>query len=130
MARLAPVYGYEFHEPNPAQGPLLGPPEPGLDYGDYHTSDLPYVFGVTAPDGSRVTGKDLALSRRVIDYWSNLAIAGDPDFPRVRFPFWIDYRFSSLLLSLQNQITYLPERGFSDEHFCNFWSPYLPENNM
>jgi len=60
LSRHVPVFGFEFNEPNPAQGPLLGPPEPGLDYGAYHTSDLPYVFGVTAPNGDRVTGKDLA----------------------------------------------------------------------
>ena len=129
LARYVPVYGYEFHEPNPAEGPLLGPPEPGLDYGDYHTSELPYVFGVTAPDGSRVTGKDLALSQRIISYWSNLARSSDPNFPRFQFPFWTDYRLTHLMLSLQDKTTYLPERDFNGEHFCNLWNPILPENN-
>jgi len=129
LSRHVPVFGFEFNEPNPAQGPLLGPPEPGLDYGAYHTSDLPYVFGVTAPNGDRVTGKDLALSQRIITYWTNLAISGNPDLPTFQLPFWIDYRAQPLLLSLKDQVTYLPESQFGADHHCTFWNPILSDNS-
>ncbi len=128
LSRHVPVFGYEFNEPDPAQGALLGPPEPGLDYGAYHTADLPYVFSVSAPNGDRVAGKDLALSQRIIAYWTNLAISGNPDQPQFQLPFWIDYRAQPLLLSLKDQVTYLPESQFSAEHHCAFWSPILPDN--
>ena len=129
LSRYVRVYGYEFSEPNPAQGALLGPPEPGLDYGDYHTSELPYVFGVTAPDGARVTGKDLALSQRIINYWTNLAISSNPNFPRLQFPYWVDDPLAHLLLSFQDDTTYLPQHQFTAAHSCSFWKPLLPESN-
>ena len=78
LSRYVQAFGYEFSEPNPAQGSLLGPPLPGRDYGEYHTSDLPSVFGVSAPDGVRVTAKHLSLSRKIIKYRTSLARAGKP----------------------------------------------------
>ncbi len=121
LSKYVPVYGYEFNEPNPAQGPLLGPPEPGLAYGDYHTAELPYVFGVSAPAGVPVTGKDLALSQRIITYWTNLAISGTPLAPVLQTPLWFDYRLAHQLLSLKDQVTYLPESQFLADHHCGFW---------
>lgn len=127
LARYVPTYGYEFNEPNPAQGPLLGPPEPGLNYGAYHTAELPYVFGVSAPAGVPVTGKDLALSQRIIGYWTNLAISGTPLAPRLGTPLWFDYRLAHQLLSLKDQVTYLPESQFRADHHCAFWDSRLQE---
>ena len=126
LAHYVPVYGYEFNEPNPAQGPLLGPPEPGLVYGDYHTAELPYVFGVSSPAGIPVTGKDLALSQRIITYWTNLAISGTPLSPRLETPLWFDERLAGQLLSLKDQPTYLPESQFRTDHNCAFWDA-LPQ---
>lgn len=121
LARYVPVYGFEFNEPNPARGPLLGPPEPGLAYGDYHTAELPYVFGVTAPSGVPVAGKDLALSQSVISYWTNFATIGDPNRSQA-IPFWFDYRLRRQLISLQDQITQLPDSKFNADHHCSFWA--------
>ncbi len=127
LARYVAVYGYEFNEPNPAQGPLLGPPEPGLNYGAYHTAELPYVFGVSSPNGTPVTGKDLALSQRIIGYWTNLAISGTPAVPQPEAPVWLDYRLSQRLLSLKDQIATLPESRFRADHHCAFWDARLQE---
>jgi para-nitrobenzyl esterase len=124
LALYVPTYGYEFHEPNPAVGPLLGPPEPGLTYGDYHTSDLPYVFGVTAPDGVRVTGKDLALSQKMIGYWTSFAADSYPFV--VGQPTWIDYLAGSLL-SFQDTISEYSVTSFVADHKCNFWNGLPPE---
>ena len=128
LARYVPVFGFQFDEPNPVPSSLLGPPEPGLVYGDTHTSDLPYVFGVTFPNGDPLTGKDLALSQRVISYWTNLAVSGNPNLPTFKLPFWIDYRTSQQLISLQDQVSYLPQSQFSTAHHCAFWNPILLDN--
>ena len=123
LSHYVQVFGYEFSEPNPAQGPLLGPPLPGLTYGDYHTSDLPYVFGVSAPSGVRVAGKDLSLSQEIIKYWTSLARTGNPNIPHNQQPYWFDFHMlNGTLLSLQDQISQLPESQFGAYHHCRFWN--------
>ena len=122
LARSVVVYGYEFNEPNPAQGPIYGPPVPGLTYGDYHTSELPYVFGVSAPNGVPVTGKDLVLSKDIISYWTNFAFASFPSaLPHVGNPVWPTYQ-AGQLVSLKDQIVPLPVSRFDSDHRCAFWS--------
>ncbi len=123
LSRAVPVYGYELNEVNPAQGSLLGPPEPGLSYGDYHTADLPYVFGVTAPAGVRLTNqKDINLSGYIINYWTNLATSGNPDSNLGQGPFWFNEGLMPSLLSFKDYIQQLPEAQFRIEHHCKFWA--------
>jgi para-nitrobenzyl esterase len=95
-----------------------------LTYGDYHTSDLPYVFGVTAPNGIQVTGKDLALSQKMIGYWTSFAADSYPFV--VGQPTWIDYLASSLL-SFQDTISEYSVTSFVADHKCNFWNGLPPE---
>ena len=128
LERDVPVYGYEFNEPDPAQGSLLGPPVPGLTYGVYHTSDVPYVFGFSAPNGAPLTGKDVALSQKIMAYWSDLADSGSPNRPRGdrAAPYWPDSRSSYTLLSLQDTPRKLVESAFEQEHNCSFWNNLPP----
>ena len=122
LARSVPTYGYELNEPNPAQGPIFGPPIPGLTYGDYHTADLPYVFGVSAPAGTPLTGKDLTLSQEVISYWTNFAATTSPSsLPHAGNPVWPLY-LQGQLVSLKDQIQPLPVASFAADHQCGFWS--------
>ncbi len=127
LSRYVPVFGYELAEPNAAQGPQLGPVEPGLTYGAYHTADLPYVFGVTAPAGARVTGKDLVLSQAVINYWTSMAIIGNPNLRRPRYAPWFDERLVPSVLSLKDTIGQQPESRFATDHHCSFWNSLLPD---
>ena len=116
LSKYVEVFGYEFNEPNPAQGPIFGPPITGLTYGDYHTAELPYVFGYTAPGGIAVTGKDLALSKSVITYWTNFATATYPSATSsTRTPVWPQYAQSSLL-SLTDQVATLALSQFNTNH--------------
>jgi para-nitrobenzyl esterase len=122
LAARVPTYGYEFNEPNPARGPIFGPPVQGLTYGDYHTAELPYVFGVTAPNGDPVTGKDLTLSQEVISYWTNFAATSYPSsLPHAGDPVWPLY-LQGQLISLKDQIATLPVSSFSADHKCGFWA--------
>ena len=126
LAKKVPVYGYEFNEVNPAQGPLLGPPEPGLDYKDYHTAELPYVFGVLSPNGVRLTNqKDINLSGYIINYWTNLATSGNPNSNRGDGPFWFNEGLVPSLLSFKDYIQQLPEAQFRIDHHCKFWDGVL-----
>jgi para-nitrobenzyl esterase len=116
------TYGYEFNEPNPAEGPIYGPPIPGLTYGDYHTSELSYVFGLTSPNGTPVTGKDIPLSQTIISYWTNFAKTGTPSgIPHGSDPIWLPYKAGDLL-SLKDQSATLPVSQFNSEHNCGFWN--------
>ena len=121
LERYVPVFGYEFNEPGPAQGPIFSSPQPGLTLNDYHTSELPYVFGLSSPDGVPVTGKDLALSQRIITYWTDFATVGAPVLPVFQLPIWFDLRLTHLLVSLRNGGGYLTEDQFRSEHQCGFW---------
>jgi para-nitrobenzyl esterase len=130
LSNFVPTFSYEFNEPNPAQGQLLGPPVPGLDYGDYHTAELPYVFGVSAPNGTPLTGKDLALSNKMIGYWSNMALTGNPNQPAFdgAGPYWPNYRLNQSIVSLQDTITRMQESQFISEHHCSFWNNLPPRS--
>ncbi len=127
LARAVPTYAYEFNEPNPATGSLQGPPVAGLNYGDVHTSDLPYVFGVSAPAGTPVTGKDVLLSSTMIGYWTNMAKSGNPNFPHsvATSSYWPEYD-TRRLLSLKDSSSSISTAALSRDHHCSFWNGVPP----
>lgn len=118
------TYGYEFDQPAPAQAETLGPPVPGLTYGDYHGSDLSYVFGIAAPEGAPLEGKDAELSHKVMGYWGDLARSGNPNRPPFKGagPTWPIFERGHAVLSLQDDIAPVPEAQFRAEHHCAFWA--------
>lgn len=76
--RLADVAGaawlYEFAQPSPGE-PMVR-----------HSSELPYVFGNANKDGKVLSkrpfnSEEAALSRLIIDFWTNFAKTGDPNGP-------------------------------------------------
>ena len=130
LDRYVPTFAYELNEPDPARGVLQGPPVAGLDYGDVHTSDLPYVFGYAEPPqgpAPEVSGKDLALSDIVVSYWTNMARSGDPNVPLhdAAAPHWPSFA-SQQLLSLKDTPTLIPVSTFSRDHRCTFWDTVPP----
>jgi para-nitrobenzyl esterase len=112
LARDVRVYGYEFTEPDPVPGPLLGPPTEGLQYGDYHTSEVAYVFGLDL-QGKKLTGKDATLSDRMIADWGRFAAAGTPGLG------WPSDRTGAQVLMLSNQPKI--NADFAKRHQCEFW---------
>ena len=64
VASGQPAYVYRFDSPIPS-----------LEYdlfGDYHGSEVQYVFGISAATGS-------AMSASMMAYWTNFAKAGTPN---------------------------------------------------
>ena len=127
LARYVTTYGYEFTEPNPAPAPLQMPPVPGLTYGAYHTSELPYVFGLTSPNGGDLAGADLALSKSVIGYWGNFAAFSQPNgLPWPGTTTWPQYTQGQLLDLKKGGLATTPTSQFATDHRCAFWAVALP----
>jgi para-nitrobenzyl esterase len=127
LARYVTTYGYEFTEPNPAPAPLQMPPVPGLTYGAYHTSELPYVFGLSSPNGGDLSGADLALSRSVIGYWGNFAAFAQPNgLPWPGNTVWPAYPQGQLLDLHKGTPGTLSTAQFAANHQCAFWAAALP----
>lgn len=66
------------------------PPGPNAAaWGAYHAAEIPYVFGTLRNRAWPFTDADFALSERMADYWTNFAIAGDPN--GAGLPSWTPY---------------------------------------
>jgi para-nitrobenzyl esterase len=71
----APVFAYEFNDPN---APSILPPELiEIPLRAAHLSDLQYLFG----DGASLEEEQRALSAAMIRYWTTFAKAGQPASP-------------------------------------------------
>jgi para-nitrobenzyl esterase len=66
-----PVFVYLFDHAYPGQGKE--------QFGAFHTSEVPYVFGVLDQGGRPFTAEDHEISARIQDYWLNFMRAGDPN---------------------------------------------------
>jgi para-nitrobenzyl esterase len=68
-----PVYGYLYDHPYPG-------PE-AVRYGAFHTSEVPYVFGVLDQGGRPFTAHDHQVSTQLQGYWLNFMKDGNPNGP-------------------------------------------------
>jgi para-nitrobenzyl esterase len=66
-----PAYGYYFDHAIP------WPDKP--QYGAFHTSEVPYVFGTLDKLQRPWTDVDRKLSATMMSYWTNFATSGDPN---------------------------------------------------
>jgi para-nitrobenzyl esterase len=70
------------------------PPSPNAKtWGAYHASEIPYVFGTLHNRNWTLTDTDRKLSDEMARYWSNFAIAGDPNGKGL--PIWAPYDLES-----------------------------------
>jgi para-nitrobenzyl esterase len=65
------VYAYRYDHTHP--GPN------SAKYGAFHTSEVPYVFGVLNAPGRTFTAGDRKVSDQIQGYWVNFATRGDPN---------------------------------------------------
>ncbi|KAL0580035.1 hypothetical protein V5O48_001969 [Marasmius crinis-equi] len=96
------AYGYLFTGP---RLPIF-PPE----FGVVHTLELHYVFGLVSLEGG--TPADIALSKKMMDYWISFATSLDPnDEKGAQRPVWPRYETSNAtLLELNaNNIASIPD---------------------
>jgi len=70
------------------------PPSPNAKtWGAYHAAEIPYVFGTLKNRPWPFTQTDFDLSNRMSSYWTNFAIAGDPNGAGA--PKWTPYDASA-----------------------------------
>jgi para-nitrobenzyl esterase len=107
-ARWAPVFAYEFAEPDPV---TIG----NFPLGAHHGVDIPYFFdsslqwpGTPPPP----TGARKVLADRMIGYWTRFARTGSPG------PGWPAYRHGTAISFAVNKVGPV---DFAREHRCGFW---------
>jgi para-nitrobenzyl esterase len=115
MSKFTQVHSYEFSDPNPpGQDPALGFP-----LGDFHSSELSYIFdlgGLT----SQLTPGQARLSAQMQAYWSSQAKHGNPEVAgQPKWPLFSTRSSKVLTLTEPNPVV---ETNFSAEHNCPFWA--------
>lgn len=105
-----PAYQYHFTYAPP--GSLFG------DLGAFHSAEIKFVFGVPSQLLPQpLTEEEMAMSKAIMGYWSNLAAKGDPNHEGA-LP-WAKHDAagdSTMVLNLKSE---LKTGLFKDE--CDFW---------
>lgn len=124
LSTQVPTFAYEFSDPNPPGIPVTAP---DFTVGDYHSSELQYVFqnGIASLVSRQIDPLSAAqtrLSNQMIDYWTTFATTGNPN--SFRTPHWPLYRtHTDEFLSLNSAAEPLtPITTFSNKHQCGFWA--------
>jgi para-nitrobenzyl esterase len=113
------VYQYEFADPSPPGSGI----DPLMPLGDFHGSELPYLFsqeqGLPSPT---LTAAQQGLSDQMISYWTTFARTGNPNGPGT--PAWsASTTTSPQVQELTSQGTApIPAATFSADHHCQLWS--------
>ncbi|GAA4083348.1 carboxylesterase/lipase family protein [Actinomadura miaoliensis] len=110
------VFAYEFSDPNPPYAWL----DPLMPLGDYHASELFYLFAtleMLPPLG--MSDEQKRLSRQMIAYWTTFARTGDPNTSAN--PFWPAFTPSSSLLQRLTSEGTAPFTTFAADHKCHLW---------
>ncbi|WP_251091449.1 carboxylesterase family protein [Streptomyces sp. Caat 7-52] len=111
----APVYAYEFHDPQAP--PFI--PAPHTPQGAFHASELAYLF----PTGAvRLTPAQQRLSATMTAYWAQFAATGDPNGARA--PAWPRYTGDGDSIQVLAPDRVAPTTGFATDHHCAFWAPF------
>ncbi|HKF76842.1 MAG TPA: carboxylesterase/lipase family protein [Candidatus Dormibacteraeota bacterium] len=109
-----PTYAYEFADPTAP--PLV--PDPVMPMGASHASELAYVFQRSA---SGLTSTEVALSDRMIGYWTTFAASGTPGGAGA--PAWPRYSAAGDQFLELTPAGPRPSAGFAQDHHCSFWAP-------
>lgn len=117
MSAKAPVYYYQFEDPDPPFGPRTD----GFRFGAAHSAELAYLWTGNAFAGrvARFTPPQRKLSNRMIDYWSRFVRTGDPGGGWPRFS-------GGELMALRpggaDQVR--SASALEAEHRCDLWSAH------
>ena len=116
LSSRAPVYGYEFSDPNAPQRYL---PSVGFPYGAAHTSELSYLFDLTAPYPAQFTDAQQQLAAQMQAYWTSFVKYGRP--LALGSPWWPTYHTATHQVLSLNTPAPTRETDFSTQHDCSFW---------
>jgi para-nitrobenzyl esterase len=120
MSQFTPTFSYEFSDPNP---PSLFPP--GLvsfPLGDFHASELGFVFDPAAGQASQLSAGQARLGAQMKAYWTSLAKHRNPGTPGQ--PAWPLFNSSSQRVLTLTEPDPVVETSFSAEHNCAFWTAF------
>ncbi|MEG3628172.1 carboxylesterase/lipase family protein [Streptomyces poriticola] len=115
-AGRAPVYAYEFHDPQAP--PFI--PAPHTPQGAFHASELAYLFPV---DSLHLTPAQQRLSATMTAYWARFAATGDPNGRGA--PAWPRYTAEGDGIQVLAPDRVAPTKDFATDHRCAFWLPSL-----
>ncbi|XP_062575334.1 acetylcholinesterase-like [Saccostrea cucullata] len=119
LSRESPIYpGFMYNESAP----------PGWFHGAAHSDDIVFLFFIENlqefdPNTTvKATDEDLLFAFQMRKYWSNFAITGNPNDPRL--PFWPSYntqnkRFIQLGENISSKISYKSQEA-------DFWLREIP----
>jgi para-nitrobenzyl esterase len=113
------LYQYEFDDPSPPQ--TVPFPDPfGMPLGDYHTSELGYLFSKVQDSSVTLTDTQKRLSAQMIAYWTNFARTGNPNPTGTSvWPAWTPLAPAALRLTSAGN---LPFTTLETDHQCPFWA--------
>ncbi len=117
LSKFVPTFAYEFNDPNP---PLLTPPV-NFPLGDFHASELAYVFNTAdAPASPGLDAGQLRLADTMQRYWTSFARDGSPN--SISTPFWPLFSASGQRMQSLTEPQPTVETDFAVEHHCAFWA--------
>jgi para-nitrobenzyl esterase len=130
LAKRAPVYAYEFADPN---SPGLIPFLPGFPSGASHSGELPFLFDLDNGPIDITSGKLIPLSSEqqslaetMIRYWTQFARSGNPNAPGN--PAWPAFTGNEegthvqFLSSGPGGVS--PRSDAASKHQCGFWEKF------
>ncbi|RFA27974.1 hypothetical protein CAI21_13730 [Alkalilimnicola ehrlichii] len=121
LAAQVATYAYEFAD---RDAPLaLLPFDPGvIELGASHAFEISYVFGTDAEFLARgTTQEQLALSHKMIRYWTNFAKYGDPN--NGSDTYWPPFVAAQEIMQLNaGGSETISETAFSSFHRCQLWN--------
>ena len=125
LSKWVPTHAYEFNDANAPE--LFLPPitVESFPYAAAHASEIQYLFNLRSPlPPSQIvalTPSQEKLSRTMVDYWTNFARTGNPNW--FNTPFWPQYDAKvDAIASLEPPKPRI-ETGFAADHKCSVWTP-------
>ncbi|MGP4030374.1 carboxylesterase/lipase family protein [Actinomadura sp. 3N407] len=112
------VFAYELADP----GPPLSGLDPLMPLGDYHGSELPYLFDTLEGIPVRLLLNDdqKKLSNQMLTYWTSFAATGDPNSSGT--PAWPTFTSHSPQTQRLTSRGTAPIATFADDHKCHLWN--------
>jgi para-nitrobenzyl esterase len=120
LSKFTPTFAYEFSDPNPpSQIPASAV---GFPTGDFHGSELAFVFDPVAGQASQLSAGQARLSKQMQAYWSSQARHGNPE--TAGQPAWPLFNATSQRVLTLTEPSPVVETNFSAEHNCSFWASF------
>ena len=121
LSPLAATYVYEFADREAPVTILPFRPD-GLELGASHAFEIPYIWGSEASFRARdVTEEQVALSARMIRYWTRFARNGDPNGGDDQH--WPAFDMDPQFMRLGGDAAFATAIDFASYHRCAVWDP-------